>query len=72
MFVFDVTDQTKADVKVDNWLKHGLPLPDWAENLYGNNWQTCPFLPENGFGEIAVNLDVHWDNAPKPTEVTEI
>ena len=38
VFVFDVTDQTKADVKVDNWLKHGLPLPDWAGTLYGNNW----------------------------------
>ena len=70
VFVFDVTDQTKADSKIDDWLKHGLPLPDWAKNLYGNNWETCPFLPENGFGEIAVNLDVHWDNAP--TEVTRI
>jgi hypothetical protein len=70
VFVFEITNETEAISKTDDWLKHGLPLPDWAETLYGNNWQTCPFLPENGFGEIAVNLDVHWDNAP--TEVTEI
>jgi hypothetical protein len=70
VFVFDVIDETNAKGKIEYWLKHGLPLPDWAETLYGNNWQTCPFLPENGFGEIAVNLDVHWKN--QPTEVTEI
>jgi hypothetical protein len=72
VFVFDVNDETEANKKVDDWLKHGLSLPDWAKKLYGNNWETCPFLPENGYGEISVNLDVHWHNAPKPTEVTEI
>lgn len=45
---------------IDTWLSHGLPLPQWAADRYGNHWRTCPFLPEGGYGEIAVNLDVHW------------
>lgn len=46
------------------WLALGLPLPDWAIREYGNSWQTCPFVPENGFGEIAVNMACHVDRKP--------
>lgn len=76
VFVFDVSDEVSASERIDKWLRHGLPLPDWAVELYLKNvnernyWQYLPFLPENGFGEIAVNLDVHWDNVP--TEVAKI
>jgi hypothetical protein len=42
----------------------GLPLPVWALAEYGQYnrelWETCPFVPENGYGEIAVNLAWHW------------
>lgn len=48
------------------WQTGGLPIPGWALSRYGENidaeiWQTCPFVPTNGYGEIAVNLDCHWD-----------
>ncbi len=76
VFIFNVTDETQAKAKISDWLENGLPLPDWAKDLYLKNigekdyWEHLPFLPENGYGEIVVNLDVHWDNAP--TEVIEI
>lgn len=53
---------------IDQWLAYGLPLPQWAADRYGNHWTTCPFLPEGGYGEIAVNLDVHWANYPTEGE----
>lgn len=46
---------------VDRWRRHGLPLPPWAA---GATWQTCPYLPENGYGEVAVNLTTHWTDRP--------
>lgn len=42
---------------LDGWITRGLGLPSWARQRYGNDWQSCPYLPENGYGEIAVNLD---------------
>ena len=48
------------------WMSGGLPLPKWALAEYGQYnralWENCPFVPENGYGEIAVNLAWHWDN----------
>jgi hypothetical protein len=60
--------ESEAQKCIDQWLAHGLPLPDWAAARYGNHWTTCPFLPEGGYGEIAVNLDIHWANYPKQGE----
>jgi hypothetical protein len=59
--------ETQASELVTKWRDHGLPLPGWVENSYGNTWDTNPFLPENGYGEIAVNLNCHWD--PKADEL---
>ncbi len=49
----------------------GLPLPaNWPAELYGQSagtkptWQECPWLPENGFGEIKVNLSCHTVSCP--------
>jgi len=28
-------------------------------------WKHCPFIPQNGFGEVAVNLEIHWDAMPQ-------
>ena len=28
-----------------------------------SDWQRCPYVPENGFGEIAVDQDWHWEKA---------
>lgn len=39
--------------KVKGALASGLPLPPWA-GVGPEAWKTCPFVPENGFGEIAM------------------
>lgn len=67
VFVLEAANGSAAD-KVEDWLRHGLPLPEWAVERYGrkreevaipgSDWRACPFIPENGFGEIAVNLDL--------------
>ncbi len=69
VFVLKQSDCPKgaaAQPIVKNWLWHGLPLPDWANIRYGkngagngNDWQNCPYIPQNGFGEIAVNIDLN-------------
>ncbi len=56
---------------IEKWSKTGLPLPKWANEKYrrddkaGNHWSNCPYIPQNGYGEIAVNLPIHWDKYPK-------
>lgn len=61
---------------IKQWFGQGLPLPDWAVDLYGRKskgasdkdgaqWMNCPYIPENGYGEIAVNLGVHQELNPK-------
>jgi len=71
VFVLKIKDQTKAEKLGKTWRHHGLPIPDWAFERYGTSssgkldWQKCPFTPENGFGEIIMNLPCHWEQAPK-------
>ncbi|MHB9000152.1 MAG: RAMP superfamily CRISPR-associated protein, partial [Thermoanaerobaculia bacterium] len=50
-----------AQTCITDWLARGLPLPQWskAKDAYGDSWKTNPFLPSDGFGEIAVNLECH-------------
>ncbi len=60
----------KAKECVTGWLASGLTVPAWAVRRYadgkrGRLWSSCPYVPENGFGEIAVNLSVHEDMYPK-------
>lgn len=49
---------------VSRFVNEGLPVPAWAEDKYGTPgkplWKSCPFLPQNGYGEIMVNLEWHW------------
>ena len=55
VFVFQVTNTAKARTVIDKWVERGLPLPKWAETVWGCDWKTNPYLRENGFGEIAVH-----------------
>jgi len=70
VFVLEIKDQTKAEKLDKTWQHRGLPTPDWAFERYGRSsserldWQKCPFTPENGFGEIIMNLPCHWEQAP--------
>ena len=52
---FDSADSNKAEDKIREWLRYGLPLPSWAKQAYGETFATNPFLPQNGYGEIRVN-----------------
>ena len=58
-------DQAEARRLLSKWLEKGLPIPDWSNKAYRRVgaafWETCPFTPENGYGEIAVNLAYHWN-----------
>jgi hypothetical protein len=42
-------------------LTRGVPLPSWARTDSGQpwTWRECPYVPENGFGELRVNLALH-------------
>ncbi len=63
VFKLTARDETKARACLEKWLRCGLELPTWARDKYGrtSTWKSCPFIPQNGFGEIAVNLNWHWD-----------
>ena len=61
-----------AQGRLAQWTTEGLPLPAWVETRYestpgagdGGTWHRNPFIPENGFGEVHVNLASHWDMVP--------
>ena len=64
VFVLQAADgigEAEAKEAIKNLLDHGLPPPQWVRALAAETklWQHCPYLPENGYGEIAVNLPVH-------------
>jgi hypothetical protein len=58
VFVLKAHPGGEAEVEgiVNTWLNHGLPLPACAAARYGDNWRTCPYIRENGYGEIALNI----------------
>ena len=60
VFILDsVKDkQTKAAAFVQTAMDGGLELP-------GETWETCPFVPENGYGEVAVNLAIQNVELPE-------
>lgn len=70
VFVLRVAEESLATAKVQHWLRFGLPVPPWAterfarHGLPGDAWQNHPFHPSNGFGQIAVNLPIHFSGAP--------
>ncbi len=54
-----------ASAKLAEWTAGGLPLPKWVKDQCGEPlWKTCPFVPENGFGEVVVDLACHTENRP--------
>lgn len=64
VFLFKVRDADRATTYLTCWLQRGIELSPAVRRFYGLDqipahdlWQACPYLPENGFGEIAI--DVH-------------
>jgi CRISPR/Cas system CSM-associated protein Csm3 (group 7 of RAMP superfamily) len=76
VFVLKMQNESASEL-IESWLRHGLPLPDWAQmrfapaNTPGEHWNHCPYIRQNGFGEIAVNLR-HSISEPKKGQCCEI
>ena len=69
VFVLTVTDKAGAATDALRiWLQRGLPISaDWGAQYAA--WQTNPYLPQNGFGEIAINYPEHTTWAPSAHHV---
>lgn len=79
VFVLEACDDPEAAREdVERWLLQGLPLGKSVKEYYQIDadpdlqWRACPYLPQNGYGEIAVNLSVHTAKAPGINAITEI
>jgi len=61
VFVLQTVDKKtrQAEQLAAQWLRHGLPVPQWALAAYGDTYHTNPFLNENGYAEVAVNSTCH-------------
>lgn len=66
VFVLKVRDQETASKKIQAWLHGGVELtPDVVKGYElpadpWERWKKCPYVPENGYGEIAVNVHEQW------------
>lgn len=59
----DKENMDKAQQCFKHWKEKGLKLPQWAVDDYGdadkkNVWKKCPYVPQNGYGEVTINLDI--------------
>jgi hypothetical protein len=52
---------------IERWYFSGLPPYDSSLE-----WRNCPYVRENGYGEIAVNLMCHWHDQPEKGSFNEI
>jgi CRISPR/Cas system CSM-associated protein Csm3 (group 7 of RAMP superfamily) len=63
--------EPEAQTCIEDLLAHGLPIPELTlpaindESLRRDDWRSCPYLREGGYGEIAVNLCVHFEHRPQ-------
>ena len=69
VFVLSAVDGKENDAVnlINKWRQRGLPVPKWVKDTYNGGkgeglWRSCPFVPENGYGEIAVYLQWQKDN----------
>ncbi|WP_295438246.1 hypothetical protein [uncultured Thiodictyon sp.] len=52
--------QSAAASHLARWRDHGLPPP----HGFDPDWRRNPWLAQNGYGEVAINPDLHWTLAP--------
>ncbi len=78
-FLLKGVEGSRARVLMSGWLKHGLPFPKWAEIRYGKGgapeelWKHCPYVRENGYGEIVVNVEPCSDELrPRKEEIDAV
>lgn len=55
VFVLTVKNRECAKRRLYEWLNGGLGLPARAKQHFGATWKTNPYLPQNGFGEVALH-----------------
>jgi len=63
VFVLHIDKPEKAMSVLQKLRKNGLLLPSDITKWFSpdkEQWQQCPFVPENGYGEIRINLKWHW------------
>ncbi|MBU2551278.1 MAG: hypothetical protein KKB20_22890 [Proteobacteria bacterium] len=62
-----------AEKVLRNWLAQGLPpcLDETDQDPNKPLWKTFPFVPENGWGEVAVDLFCHQEFEPSSYELIE-
>jgi hypothetical protein len=66
VFVLRAKEQERdtARKKLQELERNGLPHPeDIKREQTDTLWKHCPFVPENGYGEICINLAWHWEKA---------
>ena len=61
VFVVEISDEDKVKERLRGWQLCGLP----QLNDVSTDWRRNPWIRENGFGEIAVNLQQHRKLQPK-------
>lgn len=75
VFVLKAENMETVFSCMKRWQQQGLPLPAWVQERYrrngkpGDHWSNCPYIPANGYGEIAVNLA--WENPADMNAVFE-
>lgn len=62
VFVLRIKNREKAEKILQRLQKKGLPLPSLIARRVPENrepWELCPFVSENGYGEIRINQPWH-------------
>lgn len=84
----DPNDRSAVQEMFRGLLRTGLPLIGWAKERFkredltgqehpGDYWENCPFIPNNGYGEIVVNHQaqierLHMQTQIQPTPVNTV
>ncbi len=69
VFALKVIDVGEASATLQRWTQQGLAIPkSWGAEYA--NWQHNPYLPQNGFGEIALNYPEHESWSPSKFQVS--
>lgn len=76
VFVLEAPDgrEPAAGQALRGWEAGGLPVPRWAAERFaregrpGDDWRNCPFVAENGYGEVLVDRAIHWERRLVPGE----
>lgn len=69
VFIFAVNDLEKAKAILVHWQQQGLPLPPEVSKEVSDDWWRNPYLPENGYGEVLINLQ-HGFKSPDDKQLT--